>query len=54
MRIRSYGLPVPAAVSAYVERLAAAPGVREWIADSLAEHDFIAEDEPYRTAPASP
>jgi hypothetical protein len=24
--------------------------VAAWIADALAEHDFIAEDEPYRTA----
>ncbi|HLO96094.1 MAG TPA: glutathione S-transferase C-terminal domain-containing protein, partial [Burkholderiaceae bacterium] len=52
MRIRSYGLPVPAAVTAYVDRLAAAPGVREWISEALAEHDFIAEDEPYRQSPA--
>lgn len=51
MRIRGYGLPVPAAVAAYVDRLAAAPGVREWISDALAEHDFIAEDEPYRKSP---
>ena len=52
MRIRTYGLPVPAAVGAYVDRLAAAPGVRDWITQALAEHDFIAEDEPYRTAPS--
>ncbi len=52
MRIRTYGLPVTAAVGAYVDRLAAAPGVRDWITQALAEHDFIAEDEPYRTAPA--
>ncbi|WP_269631954.1 glutathione S-transferase family protein [Pelomonas sp. BJYL3] len=52
MRIRSYGLPVPPVVGAYLDRLASAPGVREWITDALAEHDFIADDEPYRTAPA--
>lgn len=52
MRIRTYGLPVTATVGAYVDRLAAAPGVRDWISDALAEHDFIAEDEPYRTAPS--
>lgn len=52
MRIRTYGLPVPAAVGAYVDRLAAAPGVRDWITQALAEHDFIADDEPYRTAPS--
>ena len=51
MRARSYGLPVPATVGAYFDRLAAAPGVREWIGDALAEHDFIADDEPYRQAP---
>jgi len=26
--------------------------VCEWVADALAEHDFVAEDEPYRQAPA--
>lgn len=51
MRIRGYGLPVPPVVGAYMHRLAAAPGVREWISDALAEHDFIADDEPYRQAP---
>jgi glutathione S-transferase len=49
MRIRSYGLPVAAEVQAYVGRVAALPGVRRWIDDALAEADFIAEDEPYRT-----
>jgi len=49
-RIRSHALPLPAALQTYVERLWAAPGVAEWVADALAEHDFVAEDEPYRTA----
>jgi glutathione S-transferase len=48
-RIRSYALPLPAALQAYVERLWAAPGVAAWVADALAEEDFVAEDEPYRT-----
>ena len=48
MRMRSYALPMPPATRAYVERVAAAPGVAAWIADSLQEHDFVAEDEPYR------
>jgi glutathione S-transferase len=52
MRIGSYGLPVSDAVASYVERLAQAAGVREWVTDALAEHDFVAEDEPYRQAPA--
>jgi glutathione S-transferase len=48
-RIRTYGLPVPAAISAYIERVLALPGVKAWIADALAEKDFVAFDEPYRT-----
>jgi glutathione S-transferase len=48
MRLRGYALPVSAATSAYVERVAAAPGVRDWIADALAEADFLDFEEPYR------
>lgn len=48
-RIKTYGLPVPAAISAYIERVLALPGVRAWITDALAENDFVAFDEPYRT-----
>jgi glutathione S-transferase len=50
MRVRSYALPVSAVAQAYVERVRASSGVAAWIADALKEHDFIAEDEPYRTA----
>ena len=48
MRIRTYGLPLPADLSAYVERVAALPGVRAWVQDALAEHDFLDFEEPYR------
>lgn len=51
-RLVTYGLPMSPTVKAYVERLLAAPGPAAWIADALKEHDFIAEDEPYRSAPA--
>lgn len=51
MRLRSYALPVSATTRAYIERVTAVPAVRQWIDDALAERDFIAEDEPYRTAP---
>jgi glutathione S-transferase len=51
MRIRGFDLPVSGAVREYADRVTAAPGVAAWIADALAEHDFIAEDEPYRSAP---
>src|SRR5262249_52221269 len=53
MRMCSYGLPVSDTVAGYVERLAGTAGVREWVADARAEHDFVAEDEPYRQAPAA-
>ncbi|MBC8056355.1 MAG: glutathione S-transferase, partial [Rhizobiales bacterium] len=49
MRLRTYGVPVPAAITAYSERVVALPGVAAWIADALAEHDFLAFEEPYRT-----
>jgi glutathione S-transferase len=48
LRIRGYALPVSASSAAYVERLLAAPGPAAWIADALAEGEFVAEDEPYR------
>jgi glutathione S-transferase len=48
MRIRSYGLPVPAAVGDYIARLCALPGVKAWIDAALAEKDFIDFEEPFR------
>ena len=49
-RVRSYALPLSAPAQSYVERLWASPGVAAWVADALLEHDFIAADEPYRSA----
>ena len=51
LRVRTYGLPLSAAAAAYATRLLAAPGPAAWIADALAEHEFVPEDEPYRTPP---
>ena len=48
MRIRTYGLPLPADLQAYVDRVAALPGVKAWIDGALAEHDFLDFEEPYR------
>jgi glutathione S-transferase len=48
MRLRTYELPVPGEISAYMERVCALPGVQAWIADALAEQDFLAFEEPYR------
>jgi glutathione S-transferase len=52
-RILTYGLPVSAPSRAYIDRVAAAQGVAAWVADALAEGDFIAEDEPYRVSRAA-
>ena len=49
-RLRSYALPVPPAAAAYLDRVWASPGVAAWVQDALAERDFLAFEEPYRTA----
>jgi glutathione S-transferase len=49
-RLRTYGLPVPAAVGAYMERVWASTGVSAWVRDALAEKEFLPFEEPYRTA----
>jgi glutathione S-transferase len=38
-------------VRAYVDRVFALPAVRRWVADALAENDFLDFDEPYRRRP---
>ncbi|GAA0228774.1 glutathione S-transferase family protein [Castellaniella daejeonensis] len=48
-RIRTYQLPVPGEIAAYIEHVHQLPGVQAWIADALAEQDFIPMDEPYRS-----
>ncbi len=50
MRLLSYALPLSQASSDYIERVKALPGVASWMADALAEHDFIIADEPWRLA----
>jgi glutathione S-transferase len=50
MRLRGYQLPVPVAITDYVRRVCALPGVRAWIEAGLAEHEFVVADEPYRTS----
>jgi glutathione S-transferase len=49
-RLRTYALPVPKPVADYVARLTALPGVKAWIDGALAEQEFVAFDEPYRTS----
>jgi glutathione S-transferase len=48
MRLKTYALPVPADVAAYMGRVCALPGVKAWIDEALAEQDFIDFEEPFR------
>ena len=48
MRLKTYGLPVPEEISAYVERVCALPGVKAWMDDATAENDFREFEELYR------
>ena len=48
MRLRTYALPLPADIQAYVDRVANLPGVQAWIGQALAEQDFLDFEEPYR------
>jgi glutathione S-transferase len=51
MRLRSYALPLPADVQAYVDSVVALPSVAQWMREALAENDFLPSQEPYRSAP---
>ncbi|MFM2059685.1 MAG: hypothetical protein RLY71_4070 [Pseudomonadota bacterium] len=48
-RLRTYALPVPEPIQAYMARLWASPGVAAWVDGALAERDFLAFEEPYRS-----
>ena len=48
MRLKTYALPVPTQIAAYVARVCALPGVQAWISDALAENDFLDFEEPHR------
>ena len=49
-RFRTYAVKVSPETERYCEAILAAPGVRAWIDDALAEKEFVADDEPYATA----
>jgi len=51
-RIRTYALPVPAPIAAYVERVHALPGVQAWVRDALEEKQFLDFEEPHRSSRA--
>jgi glutathione S-transferase len=48
MRFKTYALSNQPQINAYIESIRSAPGVKEWIADALAEDDFRDFEEPYR------
>jgi glutathione S-transferase len=48
MRLKTYALPVPAHIAAYVQRVCELPGFKAWIDGALAEKDFRDFEEPYR------
>jgi glutathione S-transferase len=50
MRLKTYALPVPAEVTAYVDAVCKLPSVAEWMTQACAEQDFRAFEEPYRLA----
>ena len=51
MRLKTYALPLPAVVAAYVDHVCALTGVQAWVTGALAENDFLDFEEPYRLDP---
>jgi len=51
-RFITYAVPLPPVAAAYVKAVSALPGMQAWVAEALAEHDFVDFEEPYRKAPA--
>jgi len=49
MRLKTYGVPVPPHIAAYLAQVSGLPGVAAWTADALAERDFLDFEEPYRS-----
>lgn len=47
-RLRTYGLPVPPVAAAYIDAVFALPGMQAWVAEALAEQEFLDFEEPYR------
>jgi len=48
MRLRTYGIPLPAHLAAYVQTVVNLPGVQAWMHEALHEADFLDFEEPYR------
>jgi glutathione S-transferase len=48
MRLRTYQVPLPSHLAAYVQAVTHLPGVQSWIHEALHEADFLDFEEPYR------
>jgi glutathione S-transferase len=53
VRFASYGVTLPEGAQRYVETMLGLPAMQAWREAALAEHDFVAEDEPYREPPGA-
>lgn len=53
-RFVTYGVELKGPAAGYHRRLLDAPAVQAWSRDALKEKEFVAEDEPYATAPSAP
>jgi glutathione S-transferase len=51
MRFKTYAVKLAPESQRYCEAMRAAPGVKAWVDGALAEAEWVAEDEPYATAP---
>lgn len=49
-RLRTYGVAVSPEAEAWIDRLYATPALQQWVAEALAERDFLVFEEPYRSA----
>jgi len=50
-RFKTYAVKLSPESQRYCDAMLAAPGIRAWIDDALQEKEFVADDEPYATAP---
>ncbi len=48
-RVKTFALPLSPRAAAYARHMQALPAFAEWTTDALTEHDFVVEDEPYRS-----
>jgi glutathione S-transferase len=51
-RFRTYGVKLSSESQRYCNAVLAAPGVRAWVDDAMKEKEFVADDEPYVSAPS--